>query len=90
MLNKKNCKKYIIHNIFVTNPKQYVITGKQKNNFNDKFKLEPVKTYHVGFVVKVLQKSCEHSTSQKLSKQTNQPKISNQMFNCDFFNCVFK
>ena len=55
MLNKKNCKKYIIHNIFVTNPKQYVITGKQKNNFNGKFKLEPVKTYHVGFVVKVLQ-----------------------------------
>ena len=55
MLNKKNCKKYIIHNIFVTNPKQYVITGKKKNNFNGKFKLEPVKTYYVGFVVKVLQ-----------------------------------
>ena len=26
------------------------------NNFNGKFKLEPVKTYHLGFVVKVLQK----------------------------------
>ena len=54
MLNKKNCKKYIIHNIFVTNPKQYVITGKQKNNLIGKFKLEPVKTYHLGFIVKAL------------------------------------
>ena len=30
----------------------------KKNNFNGKFKIEPVKTYHLGFVVKVLQKYC--------------------------------
>ena len=75
---------------FCKNPKQYVVTGKQKNNFNGKFKLELVKTYQLGFVVKVLQKYCGYSTSQKLFKQKNQPKISNQMFNCDFLNCVFK
>ena len=75
---------------FCKNPKQYVVTGKQKNNFNGKFKLELVKTYHLGFVVKVLQKCCEHITFQKLPKQINQPKISNQMFNCDFLNFVFK
>ena len=27
---------------------------------------------------------------QKLPKQTNQPKSSNQAFNCDFLKCVFK
>ena len=42
-----------------------------ENNLSGKFKLEPVKTYHLGFVVKVLQKCFEHSTSQKLTKQTN-------------------
>ena len=41
-----------------------------KNNFSGKFKLEPVKSYNLGFVVKILQKWCEHNTSQKLLKQT--------------------
>ena len=54
------------------------------------FKLKLVKTYHLSFVVHVLQKCCRHSISQKLSKQTNWPKGPNQTFNCDFLNCVFK
>ena len=54
------------------------------------FKLKLVKTYHLSFVVHVLQKCCWHSISQKLSKQTNWPKGPNQTFNCDFLNCVFK
>ena len=82
------CSQYF-QNIFVTNPKSKLLLVKNKN-FSDQFKLESVKTYHLGFVVKVLQKCCEHNTSQKLSKQTNQPKIPNQTFNCDFLNCVFK
>ena len=41
-----------------------------KNNFSGKFKLEPVKTYNLDFVAKVLQKYCGHNTSQKLLKQT--------------------
>jgi len=32
------------------------IISKQKNNFNGEFKLEPVITYHIGFIVKVLWK----------------------------------
>ena len=42
----------------------------KNNNFNGKFKLELVKTYHLDFVVKMLQKYCRYSTSQKLPKQT--------------------
>ena len=53
------------------------------------FKLELVKTYHLGFIVHVLQKCCGHSTSQKLSKQTNWPKGPNKTFNCDFYLIVF-
>ena len=83
MLKNKIAKKCNFHNIFITNLKQQVINGK-KINFNGKFKLEPIKTYHLNFVVKMLQKYCGYSTSQKLPKQTNQPKISNKMFNCDF------
>ena len=37
------CSQYF-RNIFITNPKQQIVTGKQKNNYNDKFKLETVKT----------------------------------------------
>ena len=47
----------------------------KNNNFNGKFKLEPVKTYHLDFVVKMLQKYCRHSTSQKLPKQTLKSQI---------------
>ena len=43
----------------------------KNNNFNGKFKLEKIKTHHLSFVVKVLQKYCGHNTSQKLPKQTN-------------------
>ena len=57
MLNKKlqemQCLQYVC-NIFVTNPKLQVVTSKQKNNLIGKFKLEPVKTYHLGFIVKAL------------------------------------
>ena len=48
------CLQYVC-NIFVTNPKLQVVTSKQKNNFNDKFKLELVKSYQLGFIVKLLQ-----------------------------------
>ena len=41
-----------------------------ENNFSGKFKIEPVKTYNLGFIMKVLQKCCGHNTSQKLFKQT--------------------
>ena len=41
-----------------------------ENNFSGTFKLEPVKTYNLDFVTKVLQKYCGHNTSQKLLKQT--------------------
>ena len=64
------CSQYFC-NIFIRNPKLQVVTSKKKNDFNGKFKLELVKTYQLGFVVKVLQKYCGHSTSQKLSKQKN-------------------
>ena len=47
----------------------------KNNNFNGKFKLEPVKTYHIDFVVKMLQKYCRHNISQKLSKQTLKSQI---------------
>ena len=30
------------------------ITGKQSNNFSSKFKLEPITTYHLKFVIKLL------------------------------------
>ena len=58
-----------------------VIRG-QKSDFYGRFKLELVKTAHLGFVVKVLWKYCEHKTSQKLPKQIQFSP--NQMFNCDF------
>ena len=32
----------------------WVVIGGQKNNFNDRFKLEPITTYHLKFVVKTL------------------------------------
>ena len=51
------CLQYYLQ-YFHNNPKQQVVTGKQKNNFNGKFKIEPVKTYHLGFIVKMLQKYC--------------------------------
>ena len=43
----------------------------KNNNFNGKYKLEPIKSYYLDFVVKVLQKCYGYRTSQKLPKQTN-------------------
>ena len=73
MLNKKNYKKRNVHNIFrnifITILNSRLLLVNQKKKINGKFKLKPVKTYHLGFVVKMLQKCCGYSTSQKLSKQ---------------------
>ena len=75
---------------FATNPKQYVVINGKNNNFSGMFKLKAIKTYHLGFIVKALQKCCGRNNLQKFLKQTNQPKSPNQMFNCDFLNFVFK
>ena len=55
--NKVKC----LYNNFTTLSQQnihgrllWVVIGEQKNNFNDRFKLEPIKTYHLKFVVKTL------------------------------------
>ena len=45
-----------------------VIRG-QKSDFYDRFKLELVKTAHLGFVVKMSWKCWECNTSKKLPKQ---------------------
>ena len=49
--------------------------SRQKRNLSCGFKLEPVTTYHMWFVVKVLQKYHRHRTTKKkecfVSKLTN-------------------
>ena len=45
------------------------INSEQKDNFIGRFQLEPITIYHLGFVIKVLRKFCEHSISQILAKQ---------------------
>ena len=49
-----------IHNIFTTLLQQiiddkllHIIIGRQKSNFNDRFKLEPITTYYLWFVVNI-------------------------------------
>ena len=57
-IEPKNCEKCYVHNIFT----KYILSGilllantsEQKDNFIDKFKLEPITTYQLGFVMKVL------------------------------------
>ena len=55
--NKVKC----LYNNFTTLSQQkihgrllWVVIRGQKNNFNDRFKLEPITTYHLKFVVKTL------------------------------------
>ena len=43
------------------------ITGAQKSNFSDCFKLEPITTYYLGFVVKVMRSSTSRYLLQILS-----------------------
>ena len=64
------CLQYFLQ-YFHNNPKQQVIIGKQKNNYNGKFKIEPVKTYHLSFVVKMLQKCCGYIQHFLKIAQTN-------------------
>ena len=75
MLNKKNYKKcnvhFIFRNIFITILNSRLLLVNKNNNFNGKYKLEPIKSYYLDFVVKVLQKCYGYRTSQKLPKQTN-------------------
>ena len=49
-----------IHNIFTTllqqiinNKLLQIVIGRQKSNFNDRFKLEPITTYYLWFVVNI-------------------------------------
>ena len=67
---------------------------KKKYKIDCKFKSEPVKTYHLDFVVKVLQKCFENNNYQKLPPPPpppkKKPKISNQTFNCNFFKLCFQ
>ena len=72
----KNFKKCNFYNIFTTisqinlNSKLLpVVIGGQKSDFCGRFKLELVKTTHLRYVIKMLKKYYEHSTSKKLSKQ---------------------
>ena len=55
-------KKCYIHNIFITLLQQIIncrflqiVISRQKSNFNNKFKLEPITTYNLRFFVKMLQ-----------------------------------
>ena len=64
------CLQYFLQ-YFHNNPKQQVVIGKQKNNFNGKFKIEPVKTYYLSFVVKMLQKCCGYIQHFLKIAQTN-------------------
>ena len=51
-------KLYLISTIFsqqmLSDRLLLAVTGKQSNNFSSEFKLEPITTYHLKFVIKLL------------------------------------
>ena len=78
-------------NTFVRNPKQQVVTsGQKKNLFQWYVQIRISKILPPRFCCVSVAKIQWMQHFQKLPKQTNQPKSSNQAFNCDFLNCVFK
>ena len=65
-------------------------TSEQKDNFIANFK-EPITTYQLGFVMKVLRKCCRHRTSQKLPKHIQiSPKAQIKCLTVIFLNFDFK
>ena len=60
-----------------------VVMNRQKSNLNCKFKFEPIITYHMWFVMKILWKCCEYDTSLKilLKELSRHLKMSRPKFN---------
>ena len=62
--------------IFLQYYSKLLLVKKKKYKIDCKFKSEPIKNYHLDFVVKVLQKCCENNSSQKLPPPPPPPKKS--------------